>query len=327
MADLAGRNRGQIILIAAFALAVIFLTLALVVNSAIFTENLASRSDTTGSGDALAERAVVAANVGDAIEAANRNNYSSDSELQTAVENSIIAYQSESGPRQAASGQLTDVRYLSLETGERITYTGGSTFDGPGTEYNLAEDIDRTPNGNGTRAFVINATSMPSSRSAAFNISVVGPNGARWTTEIWEGDDGAGTDYVNISTERVDLTGAVVADYECGISEGSTNAPLIAITDGTINGRPCAALGTTGSGENLHFGAGTDAEYDIRFENANNIAGNYTLVVFDGGTSPTITTAGTARNALYQVTVRYDYETTNIEYTTEIRVAPGEPDA
>ena len=47
MADLKG-ERGQILLIAAFALAVIFIALGLVVNGAIFTENLASQGDASG---------------------------------------------------------------------------------------------------------------------------------------------------------------------------------------------------------------------------------------------------------------------------------------
>ena len=50
MADLSRRGRrGQILLITAFVLAVLFVGLALVMNSVIYSENLATRADTTTS--------------------------------------------------------------------------------------------------------------------------------------------------------------------------------------------------------------------------------------------------------------------------------------
>ncbi|MEF8907354.1 MAG: hypothetical protein V5A13_05805, partial [Haloarculaceae archaeon] len=50
------RDRGQIILVTAFALAVAFVALSVVINGAIFTQNLATRGDTAGGGDALQQR-------------------------------------------------------------------------------------------------------------------------------------------------------------------------------------------------------------------------------------------------------------------------------
>jgi len=324
VADLSGRDRGQIILVAAFALAVIFVTLSLVVNSAIFTENLASRSDTTGSGDALSERAAMEKSIGDSIEAANLNNDSSKSSLDDAVTDSIVEYNRENGRQQASSGQVANVSFTSSTEGTRIEDDGGGSFEGdiglPDTvDYDLVTQVERVPDGNGTRAFVIEATALPGS-SNRFNITASGSSGDRWTTEIWEGSDGAGNPYVNVSTERTDSG----ATEECGVEfDGATQ--VIDVTDGTINGRPCDALGTTPSGENLHFAAGTEDPYDIVFENADDIEGEYSLVVH--GSSLTINTAGDDTTALYQVTVEYSYSTTNLEYVTDVRVAPGEPDA
>ena len=82
MANLRDDDRGQIILVAAFAIAVIFVSLALIVNSAIFTENLASRGETAGSDGALSMRAMVETNVGDSMEAINGRPISGHSNLE-----------------------------------------------------------------------------------------------------------------------------------------------------------------------------------------------------------------------------------------------------
>ena len=44
MADVTRPNRGQLLLVAAIALGILFVALALILNTAIFTENLATRS-------------------------------------------------------------------------------------------------------------------------------------------------------------------------------------------------------------------------------------------------------------------------------------------
>ena len=60
-----GGDRGQMIIVAAFVLAVSIVALALILNSAIFTQNLASRSGSSGTTEALAERSSVEQGVGD----------------------------------------------------------------------------------------------------------------------------------------------------------------------------------------------------------------------------------------------------------------------
>ena len=313
------RDRGQIILVAAFALAVIFLTLALVVNSAIFTENLASRSDTTGSGDALSDRAALERSVGNAIAAANRNK-DTNPKQRKAVNNSLALYRTQIGHQQATSGTLTNVSYNSSRAGKRINYTGGGNFDDG--DQTFVSDVSQAPGGNGTRAFVINSTDLPNGEENAFNISVTGSAGT-WTTHIWHNDT---EDTVNISTTR-----SGEGTEECYTSQAPTDAAVIDVTGGDINGVPCDALGITPGGTNFHFAAGTLSgptdTYDIEFENAANIDGKFSVVVHSEGGSVSVDSVGSDEPALYQVTVDYSYTTTDVHYVTEIRVAPGEPDA
>ena len=55
MADMSAstRDRGQMILVGAFALSMTFVALALLLNSAVYTENLASRSIDAGASEAI----------------------------------------------------------------------------------------------------------------------------------------------------------------------------------------------------------------------------------------------------------------------------------
>lgn len=314
MADMTGRDRGQIILVAAFALAVIFLTLALVVNSAIFTENLASRSDTTGSDSALTNRAVVEQNVGEAVASANRNNPAS---LVSSVQANIQSYQSQAGPQQATSGRLVSLSYDTETFGARVAYDGGQFSGGVGNSYTLADNIDKSSESNGTRAFKINATNLPNTYSDAFVVQVGdGAAADEWVTRIW--NDGG---VVEVETTR-DILGGTET---CRISEGPGDAPIIDLTEGTVNGEPCDALGTNDAGENYNFGAGAADGYRIEFVRANEIEGDFTVVI---DTSPSdVTAPSSPTNALYDVTVEYTYTTNDVRYVTDNRVAPGEPHA
>jgi len=340
VADLDGRSRGQIILVAAFALAVIFITLALIVNSAIFTQNLASRGETSGADDALSHRAMVEASVGENVEIANRRNNSSYTDLDEAIESSVENMSVQSERQQVQSGQLTRVRYMSGDytDGVRIAQTDGSSFESGGEEtYLVAENVERVADANGTRAFRINASGVAAStNNTAFEVKVnessADGNRNSWRMRLWTESS---PDTVNIKTLRNDS--GTNTEETCSVPVDSpTSSYRIDVTGGTVEGRPCDALGTRDNGDNFHFGSGTgvgtSGQYDIYFRSANVMTGNFSLVVHDaGGLNIPLPLLGFGTpyetNALYSVTVGYTYETSGLYYDTRIRVAPGEPDA
>ena len=338
MAHLSGDDRGQILLVAAFALAVIFVAMALVVNSAIFTENLASRGETSGSEGALSMRADVSASVGDGIEAANRNNNSSEAALTGAVRASVANISVQTGHQSARSGRVVDVSYDSARPGVRIYRSDDSNFtNAAGDEaYRLVGDVPRVDDANGTRAFVIEASDIAATdNSSAFEISAqdssAGGNQHSWRARIWD----AGSDTVHVRTLKNDSGTTVVEDCEVRNDSPGT-AVTIDVTGGTIDGEECDALATGPSGGNFHFGAGTGVTpgtsdtYNISVANADNIEGSFSLVVYQGATALTLPTDSSdgpsSSDALYDVTVRYTHYTTDLRYETDVRVAPGEPD-
>jgi hypothetical protein len=332
VADL--RDRGQIILIAAFALAVTFIALALVVNSAIFTENLASRGETTGSDDALTMRLMVERGVGEGLETANRNQ-TSDSHAAVAddVEASTENMSGQLEYQQAGSGALVDVSYQSKRDGKIIIHDDGSDFvdASAGTDYEVASDVSRVsvPGGNGTRAFRINATQIDASNNAsAFEVKAgqaLDENDESWRTRIWE--DG-GT--VTVRT-HVNRSGSTTVTKECSV-DISKSYVQIDLTEGEIADEPCGALRQYADGSDYRFATGAGDTYNIYFRNADQVEGNFSATVHDDGLGlPNIDLLGSeqpyAIEALYDVTVTFTYDTPTLHYETEIRVAPGEPDA
>ncbi|GGN96763.1 MULTISPECIES: DUF7261 family protein [Haloarcula] len=351
MADLNRDDRGQIILIAAFALAVTFVALALIVNSAIFTENLASRGETAGSDDALAMRAMVETNAGYALDDANRYNYSTDSVRDEAITFAVNNTSMQTEQQQAMTGTLVNVSYRpgdpganvdgrriaqNSSTGDDFTSTSGSA------NYVVAEDVTRSgiAGENATRAFVINASEIDGSNNAtSFEIEVrddslaASGNTNTWQMHIWNPTG----DVVRVVVVKND--GGSVTREACEVTKKHSFV-RIDVTGGTVAAEPCDALGITSSGENMHFAAGAPdgpiEDYKIRFKNATAMHGNYSMVVRGSSLLNTNVDEGALgitpgdpywTDAYYEITVEYSYDTPNLRYVTDIRVAPGEPDA
>lgn len=312
------RDRAQLLLVGAFALAVVFVALALVVNAAIYTENLATRGTVPGSDDALEQRHQVEQSVGAVIEYVNEYNYTSLGDIQGNVEN----ISRDVNRQQILMGRAINVKYDSKVEGRRITqrnesnraFTNNTDFP----EWVLATGVDNT------RGFTIEVTDLNQLSSGSPFTVVANDSGKTWEMEI---DDSS-----------KDLTVSVNSDGDtesCDRSVSGTEA-VIDVTNGLVVGEPCAALRKlTAGGENMSF-ANDLSSYDIEFENGNNIAGNYSLVI--DSTSPNVNSLYDASSditppsdvpyytdAIYSVTVEYAYQTPDVAYVTEIEVAPGEP--
>lgn len=317
MADLRGSansDRGQILLIAAFTLAVIFVALALVINSAIFTQNMASRGEVVGSSDALLYQQQVEQSVGEAIRYANEDG-------SLTIQGSISDIGEAGGRQQIRDGRLINVSLASSPTIEkRIAFeSSGDPFLSQNGDENwqLATDVE------GTRNFQIEANVLASSSADAFTIQA---NGSGTAGDIWSlsiHDDG--TDYVL----EVDPGPDGPSSMECKVSSGS---PLeVDVMRGTANGHHCPALTRdVGTGEQMWWATGvTASDYEIWMKNGDQIEGDFSMVV-DGTHNSTNLQLGSTvgdpyhTDAIYSVDVEYLYLTPNVEYEAEIEVAPGE---
>lgn len=321
MADLG--ERGQILLIAAFTLAVTFVALALVVNSAIFTENLASRGEVAGSSAALSTQHGVVESVGEAMAFANVYNYSSGGTLADSIEGSVSDIGGTGGTQEARGGQLVNVSYVSDQTGTRI-----ADNDSSGTEFRsndgredwqVAEDVSRTRN------FQIEGdlSTLALTKANAFKVIANESDTADDLWRLWIYQD---TDLV------VEVETADGATAECRLDTTSLSEFDLDVTEGVLNGQRCHALTRAGSsGTQMWFGTGIPAsnDYNISFENGHNIDGNFSMVIQGDANSSNLEPSPDATRpfeteALYQTTIEYVFVTPNVRYVAEIRVAPGE---
>jgi hypothetical protein len=315
-------ERGQLILVAAFALAVIFIALALIVNSAIFTENLASRGETSGSDGALSMRAMVEASAGSNLERVNREGIDDYGALESEMDTSLSELSTQIGRQEARKGRLVNVSGVeATNPGNRI-YEDDSSDQIASSSFEVTDVERASPSGssvdeNGTRAFRIDVHDItgtgPTNR---FSITAAGSND--WVADIYHLSS---PDRVRVVTTNNDIG----ATEECEVPIDTSQPFQIDVTDGTIDDEPCSALRETGTGENFAFAAGAGDTYDIRFGNPGAVQGEFSMTVH----SPSgINTPGdpVSERALYDVTVKYGYSTSDLTYVSEVRVAPGEPD-
>ncbi|MCU4799010.1 hypothetical protein OB920_01295 [Halobacteria archaeon HArc-gm2] len=336
MADLGSRSRGQLILVAAFALAVTFVALALVVNSAIFTENLASRGETGGSGDALTLRHDVERGVGQSIASANVYNTTDQSTLEQGVDRGIGNVNTAYSRQSAADTAIVNVsrKSGSIEYGSRIAQntSGGRAFQdrNGNSDWHVVDDVDRSGSeGNATRAFELNVTksSLEPDESGAFRIVVEEWKGsATWTMTLWR--DGPSDD-VHVEVE-------VDSEPEARCMQEVDGAFVhVDVTEGRLAGEPCGALrqgpNTNGDFGNYRFASGVGDRYNVTFEHGDEARGNYSLVTRNQSMASSNTLNASVGSdspywddAIYDVTVRYVYNSPKLEYETDVRVAPGE---
>lgn len=319
MADI--NDRGQIILVAAFALGVIFIALAVVVNTAIFTENLATRSESTDGSDALQQRYEVEQSVGDIIQSVNEDNLElSDTEEKSVstlrslnwldynvsnASNQIAYWQGQNGRLSSVEvNKITGgVRFISSDTAQNFTEGGSNS-----STWNLATSVEDTRS---LRINITNGTSLNDSQFGAFNLSVDdGTN--EWEMAVY---NNSGGDVV------INVTEPNGGSAECRTPDSN---PTIDVTGGTFAGKVCPALDVS-DGTDLTFGSNVSDPYTISFENATEIKGVYSGVVNVSSRGDVGNVDGDTAPAIYSAMVDFEYRTKSVRYATAIRVAPGEP--
>jgi len=327
MADLRPGPRGeraQLIIIAGFVIAVSLVGLALVINAAIFTENLATRSETSGAVDALSYRSATERGLGAVLAFENDQHAGNpgtvDSEMQTAIEE-----YSELSTRQQATGErVVDVRYSSSEFGHRIfqdgprvfrsgdSDSGGTTWSNSRRNWTLATSVENVRQ---FRIGVSNQDNLTEFRSDRREFRVL-VNKSSWTgTQGW---------WFNVTRDNADQAVVTVSDNSnevstCRETVGTDDDFWVNVTAGTLDGVEC---------EPLQFAEGVSGSYDIYYLNSSNAEGNYSLLV-DGSQTGNYDPGGEdpqTEQRLYVVEADLVYRTTQLNYTTTVRIAPGEPD-
>jgi hypothetical protein len=323
-----GRERGQLLLVGVLVLAAMFIVLALVVNSAIFAENLATREDVPGSEEAVEYRAELVDGIGEIVVAINEDeNVTSRSELENHTRTEIAMVRSRGGLSQALSGAVVEVGYASTTGGHRIAQENASRnlTDRNATEHwTVAEDVTRVRNV-GFQLRDVDTGNF----SSGFEMTV--SNSDTWSLSVSEegltgvGADGLGADEVAVTVET-----GTGDQAECVRDKPNATSPLtIDVTGGTVDEEPCHALNRQADTTPMWLGAGVNSPYDIEFDDGDSVNGTYSMVVENASFDASLRSGYNesepyVMDALYDVELSYAYQNHAVAYEDTLRVAPGE---
>ncbi|WP_338728234.1 hypothetical protein [Haladaptatus sp. DJG-WS-42] len=303
MADVG--DRGQIILVIGLVLAVMFVALSLVLNTAIFTENLATRSNDGAADSAIEYHHDAIASTQDAIEYANANDNADYPTLEASVEKSVRDYNNLSSIHNARNGKVTDAVVTSHTRGIQVEQRASSTLTNrTGTaSWTLATDAE------GVRNFRMNVNPESTSCtqfSDCFYVELEDASGDTWRMNVEE--DGSG----NVEVAVENATGT----YTCSTTSATA---WINVTAGTVGGQPCDAL---------QFGQGLSPDYDVRFVNGDQTVGTYELVIgsnsFDSAQYGSTDSEPDYEDAIYATTIDITYKHPDLTYSNTVEVVPEE---
>jgi hypothetical protein len=305
------RDRAQLLLVGALALAVVFLSLSLLLNSVIYTENLATRQTHADVEKAETFRVAVVDSLGGAIDHANRLNTTSFTDRRDAYRAATDSLIPILANYSATDGVAAGVDRRGVRRGTRIVDDNASTGivanDGSAS-WTMATDSK-------VRAFRLNVT--PASVDQPGDTVLTFENGT--TQYVIIEDDGqrqvlvSGVGSCKLGTGRIDIGAATVDGDHCG--------PL---ADARLSG-PVNVSVTSGDRINATYSLVTDR----------NQAGLRTAVDtanYPGQCTPSApsTYASTSADdpyttpAIYASTARISVATQDLDYGRTVRAAPGE---
>ena len=329
MADV-NSERGQLFMVTALTLAVLLVALALLLNTAIYTENLATRSEEGDVRAAREFRVAATDDVADLVRSVNYRNNTTYADLDGALTGGVDDWSAAAGIHGASAGRGVNASLHGTVEGTRIVQADARPFEdvvGSGN-WTLATDVHG-------RDLYLNVAqpslgdgsalgSDPADHAQSGLFRVVHADGATtWSTYVYR--DGAGNAVVRTLVDdgsksllpactRAPVSGSVSLDFERGLAGGS----------------PCPSLA---------FEPGPS--YDLRYRNATdgggapNVEGTYEVVVdeskptYDGGTGSVSALVGTdpySTPAVYAARVTVAFETGRVSYRTTVRANPANVD-
>lgn len=314
--DSAPDNRGQLILITGFALAFTLVAIVLLLNTVIYTENIASRGLDRSADEALEYRSGAVEGVGDLLVEMNQDGYN-ETAFETAVSNLSAMLRGAHIDRGTLA--VLDASRLDSTSGHLLRQTNASRSYVNATgaaNWTLATDVSQTRRVRLTinsSAGLATATADTAAGAGVLNFSV-NSSTATWSVYIYENATAGG---IEVAT----ATNGTQPDRRCRVS---TSDPVVDLTAGTIAESACSGL---------EWADGITEQYDLRITNGDAVNGTYSLTV-EGETTPVTANFNTGPaadspqsiDAVYSVSLPLYYETPTLVYDTWIRVAPGEAD-
>ena len=315
-----GEDRAQIILITGLTLAVLFVAVVLLLNTVIYTENLATRGTDAGGAEAIEFRDDAVDDLAGILRREHRN--PSGDDVLDDFDESVKTYSRTLAGLRARDGVIANVSVnrSTVDRGyfvaQNETESGFRNMTAPGgtpANWTVAGGVNRTRN----YRMTVDPDGLSNSPDPAFTVVADGTDGG--TNETWSASLSAGSgDNLTVTVDDGDGSPASES-FEPGPDGNHT----VDFTGGTVNGEPFDALVWADGVQ-----TGSDP-YDLRYENGTAATGTYHLVVDDrdGGASPDRSSRPYVVDAVYSVDVELTHRTPELTYGDTVRLAPGERDA
>ena len=318
-----GSERGQLLLIAALAVAVILVGVALLLNAAIFTENIATRETGADGREATNIREATVADIGELIE--RENERENETDVTDRVGDGIDAIIPLVERDHVRHGTVVNLERRGIDEGERIEWDRNVRSE-DFTVESVVENESREPDWpllsevNGTRAFTLalddgslqsmndpNATQLANETTGAFGIEFTGTDVSQYAYE-----DGGNVVVAQVSGGSV--------DHRCSITPASADEVTVDLTGERLT----ADEETT----RCHRGLWPTTDFDeidtIEVVNGDRAAGTLSLTI-DHESTAADESELTSEDVVYAAIVEFRYTSAALEYRSTIEVAPGAP--
>jgi hypothetical protein len=307
------RDRAQLLLVGGLAIAVGLVALAVVLNSGIYTHNLASRADPTAS-EAVGYGAVVRDSTEGLVEFAVAHHPNDFTAQEANVTAGVVDVSGGIARESAGHGLLTNATVAATFEGRTVNQTGDRVFtdqDGD-TDWEVADDA------HGVRTFrmdvqrsSLNESSLPV-YSGAFNVTFDPASGGDLIVSLYR--DGSGSTVVRVTDEGTGRTFEPCAD-------DTGTRTVVDLTGATVAEDHCPALERLGD---------VPRPFDVEFSDTDNVTGTYDLVVNTttvGDVGAPGASGPSGLETLYSVHLELRFRSQRVDYATTVTAAPGEPDA
>jgi hypothetical protein len=315
-ADRAGadsdEDRAQIILITGLTLAVLFVAVVLLLNTVIYTENLATRGADAGGAEAIEFRDGVVEDLGGVMYREHRNG---SGNVTRSFATSAETYGRTVAEFRAHDEAITDVR-VDFSTMERGYFIAQNETDGgfqnitapddSSTNWSLVSGVNRTRN----YRLTVNSSSLSDGENGPFTIVADGA-GEEWSVTL-----------SNRSADAIDVR--VRNATPKTIPHNGVENVTVDLTAGTVAGQRVPNLVWAEGVQNK------SGSYNISYENGDAARGTYHLVVDkcdDCGDQPPRFSELHVVEGIYRVKVEIGHRTPELAYYDEVWLAPGERDA
>lgn len=298
------RDRGQLILVAGLTVAVILVMLVLLLNTVIYTENLATRGIDSGSGDAIEYWTTVVGSVGELVERENEH-YDAGHPPEAGVEAGIERIDATLSERYLGRGTIAEIRSHRIEIDEsspRVWRNESGAFTDAEGDVGWTLMTEAT----GFERFVMSVT-PDEENGATFRVEV-----GDWSMTIETVaaiDDG-------VVIERwieVTIDGEQEATYEYGFEETPLEIDLV---EGTIE--------TDGESETTNIEPPDPNGQELRYANGDQVTGTFELHATGSPNESNLTEydGGSGESPYYtypveSVDLTIHYETPELRFVTE----------